>query len=100
MITVNVTVKNTGKVAGKEIVQLYISDKKSLLPRPQKELKGFAKVNLAPGEEKVVTFTIDKDALSYYDDTKKAWVAESGTFEILIGAASDDIRQKCKFELK
>ena len=100
VITVNVTVKNTGKVAGKEIVQLYISDKKSSLPRPQKELKGFAKVNLSPSEEKVVTFTIDKDALSYYDDTKKAWVAESGSFEVLIGSASDDIRQKDKFELK
>lgn len=99
-LTVSVTVKNTGKVAGKEVVQLYIKDNKSSLPRPVKELKSFDKVSLNPGEEKVVTFTIDKSALSYYDDKKQGWVAEKGTFEVLIGASATDIKGKASFTLK
>ncbi len=99
-LAVSVPVKNTGDRAGAEVVQLYISDLQSTLPRPVKELKDFAKVILGPGEEKVVTFTIGKDALSYYDDGKSAWVAEPGTFEVLIGASSADIRGKVAFELK
>ena len=69
-ITFTVSVKNTGTREGQEVVQLYISDKKSSLPRPVKELKGFDKVKLAPGEEKTVSFTIAKDALSFFDDAK------------------------------
>ena len=99
-ITVSIPVKNTGKREGKEIVQLYVSDKKSYLVRPMKELKGFQKVTLAPGEEKVVSFTIDKSALSFFDDKKHEWVTESGEFEALIGASSADIKGKVKFELK
>lgn len=64
-ITFTVTVKNTGDREGQEVVQLYISDKKSSLPRPVKELKGFRKVKLAPGEEQKVSFTVAKDALSF-----------------------------------
>ena len=75
-LTVKVSVKNTGAREGQEVVQLYISDKKSSLPRPVKELKGFQKVKLAPGETKEVTFTIDKEALSFFDDTQHAWVTE------------------------
>jgi beta-glucosidase len=65
-----------------------------------KELKGFQKVTLAPGEEKVVSFTIDKSALSFFDDKKHEWVTECGEFEALIGASSADIKGKVKFELK
>ena len=89
-----------GKREGKETVQLYVSDKKSYLPRPIKELKGFQKVTLAPGEEKIVTFVIDKKALSFFDDKKHDWVTESGDFEALIGASSADIRGKVKFKLQ
>ena len=73
-ISFTVNVKNTGTREGQEVVQLYISDKKSSLPRPVKELKGFQKVKLAPGEEKAVTLTIDKKALSFFDDAKHEWV--------------------------
>lgn len=99
-VTFNVMVKNVGSREGQEVVQLYISDKKSSLPRPVKELKGFKKVRLAPGEEKAVSFTIDKKALSFYDDAKHEWVAEPGKFEALIGSSSRDIRGKVAFELK
>ena len=98
-VTVSVSVRNTGSRTGAETVQLYISDKKSSLPRPVKELKGFRKIRLEPGEEQTVSFTIDSQALSYYDDRKQAWVAEPGAFEALIGASSGDIRSKVAFEL-
>lgn len=99
-ITFTVLVKNTGSREGSEVVQLYIGDKKSALPRPIKELKGFSKVKLAPGEEKMVSFTIDKTDLSYYDDTQNNWVAEPGAFEAFVGASSADIRSTVSFELK
>lgn len=99
-LTVKVTVKNTGTRKGQEIVQLYLSDKKSSLPRPVKELKGFKKVKLSPGEETEVTFTIDKEALSYFDDTRHAWIAEPGKFEAIIAASATDIKGVVPFELK
>ena len=99
-ITFTVQVKNTGTREGQEVVQLYISDKKSSLPRPVKELKGFQKVRLAPGEEKEVSFTIDKQALSFFDDAKHEWVAEPGKFEARIGSSSGDIKGVVPFELK
>lgn len=99
-LTVSVKVKNTGNREGKEIVQLYIADKKSRLERPIKELKGFDKINLKPGEEKVVNFVIGKDALSYYDDKPGQWVAEPGDFEAIVGASSTDLKAKLKFTLR
>ena len=99
-ISFTVNVKNTGTREGQEVVQLYISDKKSSLPRPIKELKGFQKVKLAPGEEKAVTLTIDKKALSFFDDAKHEWVAEPGKFEAVIGSSSRDIKGIVLFELK
>jgi len=98
--TVSVKVKNTGKRSGAEVVQLYISDLKSSLPRPIKELKGFKKILLNAGEEQVVSFTIDKEALQFFDDSKHEWITEPGKFEALIGASSTDIRGKVGFELK
>ena len=99
-ISFTVNVKNTGTREGQEVVQLYISDKKSSLPRPVKELKGFQKVKLAPGEEKAVRLTIDKKALSFFDDAKYEWVAEPGKFEAIIGSSSRDIKGIVPFELK
>jgi beta-glucosidase len=98
--TVYVKVKNTGLVAGKEVAQLYVSDKQASLARPAKELKGFAKIDLKPGETKTVAFEINERALAYYDPDRKAWVAEPGEFEALIGSSSRDIRLKAKFVLK
>ncbi len=99
-ITFTVSVTNTGKTAGSEVVQLYISDLKSSLPRPVKELKGFEKVYLEPGETKDVSITIGRDALSFYDDTVQDWVAEPGMFEALIGTSSDRISSKTRFRLE
>jgi len=98
-ITFTVDVKNTGKREGSEIVQLYIHDLKSSLPRPVKELKGFEKVSLKPGEVKTVTFTVEKTALSYFDGGKHEWVAEPGDFEAVVGASSTDVRGKIGFRL-
>jgi len=99
-VDVSLTVTNSGEAAGKEVVQLYISDRKSSLPRPPKELKGFAKVALEPGEAGKVAFTLDERALSYYDPHKKAWVAEPGEFDVLLGSSSRDIRVKAKVTLE
>lgn len=99
-LTITLPVTNTGSREGSEVIQLYISDLKSSLPRPVKELKGFSKVKLAPGETREVTFTIGKEALSFFDDTRHEWVAEPGKFEALVGASSTDIRNKVAFELK
>ncbi|QJD97738.1 glycosyl hydrolase [Mucilaginibacter robiniae] len=98
-ITFSVNVKNTGLRDGEDVVQLYISDLKSSLPRPIKELKGFEKVFLKAGEQKTVTFTIDKAALSFFEPTKHEWVAEPGNFEALIGASSAAIKTKTAFTL-
>ena len=99
-VKVTVNVKNTGSVEGKEVVQLYVSDKESSVPRPPKELKRFSKIDLKPGETKIVTFVLDKRALSFYDANKKQWVAEPGAFEVLVGSSSRDIRLKDIFVLK
>jgi len=91
-LTVSVDVTNTGKLAGKEIVQVYVHDRKSRLVRPPKELKGFVKVELRPGETKTVSVDLDFRAFAYYHPGYKQWVAEDGEFDILIGASSADIR--------
>lgn len=99
-IRISADVTNTGDRAGAEVVQLYISDEQSSLPRPVKELKGFQKVSLNPGQTQTVTFEITPGMLQYYDDAKGAWVAEPGAFTAYVGAASDDIRGTVEFELK
>ena len=96
---VSVNVTNTGAVEGKEIVQLYIGDDECTLERPVKELKGFKKVALAPGETKKVTFEIEPDMLKFYDPARGGWVLENGTFTFHVGAASDDIRTTCTAKL-
>ena len=96
-VTVDVT--NTGSREGKETVQLYIGDNESSLERPVKELKGFKKVELAPGETAKVTFEIDEDMLKFYDPVQKCWVLEEGDFTAYVGAASDDIRAAVEFTI-
>ena len=90
--------RNAGATAGREVVQLYIADCESRLPRPEKELKGFAKTEeLAPGEARAVRFAVTARDLSYFDDGEGQWVAESGRFEALVGASSRDIRLRGPF---
>jgi beta-glucosidase len=98
-LQVSFDVTNTGLRAGKEVVQLYVRDEQARLQRPEKELKGFAKVHLEPGECKAVTLSIGRSALAYYDDRAHQWVAEAGTFDVLVGASSQDIRATATFVL-
>ncbi len=91
-LTLSVTVKNTGHVAGREAVQLYVRDIESSVIRPVKELKGFEKIELAPGESKVIVFTLDRKAFAFYSEKTHDWFVESGDFEIMIGSSSRDIK--------
>ncbi|MGE4285995.1 MAG: glycoside hydrolase family 3 C-terminal domain-containing protein, partial [Phycisphaerae bacterium] len=92
--TVKVTVRNTGNVAGKEVVQLYVTDEKCSLDRPEKELKGFEKISLKPKQAKTVTFTLDKSAFSFYNPESHSWEVENGSYKILVGSSSRDIRRE------
>ncbi|CAH1207416.1 Thermostable beta-glucosidase B [Paenibacillus auburnensis] len=99
-VQVTVTVKNTGSRPGKETVQLYVSDVESSVIRPLRELKGFAKIELQPGEAREVSFTLNKRSFAYYNVQLGDWHVESGVFNILIGASSRDIRLTAPLEVK
>ncbi|PUU92284.1 MAG: beta-glucosidase [Halanaerobium sp.] len=93
-LNLSLKVKNTGDIYGKEIIQLYVSDPESTVIKPEKELKEFAKVELEPGQEKIVEFELDKRAFAYYNTEIDDWYVESGEYDILVGASSRDIRLK------
>lgn len=95
--TVSVTVRNSGRVAGQEVVQFYVGDDKASVIRPVKELKHFEKVALEPGETKQVSYTIDDDDLKYFDEVRHEWVAERGAFTVYVGSSATDIHGKVKF---
>jgi beta-glucosidase len=97
-ITLQFTLTNSGRAAGAEVVQFYLRDPVASVVRPVKELKGFQRIVLKPGERQTVSFTIDRDTLSFYDRNLK-WGAEPGTFELMVGSASDDIRLRQAIEL-
>ncbi|PCK09953.1 MAG: glycosyl hydrolase [Alteromonadaceae bacterium] len=97
-LTVTAKITNTGKVAGAEVVQLYLNDKIASVPRPKKELKGFDKVFLDPGESKTVSMTIKKRDLSFWDINSHNWLAEAGEFEVMLGASISDIRLRESFQ--
>ncbi|HEY9077073.1 MAG TPA: glycoside hydrolase family 3 C-terminal domain-containing protein [Anaerolineaceae bacterium] len=99
-VVVSVDVTNTGNLPGKEIVQVYVHDQKSCLVRPYKELKGFSKVELQPGETKTVSISLDFRSFAFYHHEYKQWITESGKFNILIGASSEDIRYSLEVELE
>ncbi len=99
-VTASVKIRNVSQRAGKEVVQLYISDVKSTLDKPVKELKAFQKVSLQPGEEKIVTFTITKKMLESYDPEYRCWDCEAGYYDVLVGNASDHIVCKARFLAK
>jgi beta-glucosidase len=92
LVKATVKVKNTGLVPGKEVVQLYIRDMLSDIDKPEKELKGFTKVFLEPGQTKPVSITLTRDQFAYFDEQQDRWVVEPGAFEILVGSSSRDIR--------
>ncbi len=99
-VIVAVEVTNTGAVAGKEIVQVYVHDQQSSLARPPKELKGFAKVELQPGETRTVNIPLNFHAFAFYHPGYHQWITEDGDFDILIGASSQDIRARLTLKLK
>jgi len=99
-LTVTVDVTNTGSVTGKEIVQVYVHDRKSELVRPEKELKGFSKLELQPGETRTVSFELDFRAFAYYHPKYQQWITEDGEFDILIGSSSAAIRHTLATTLK
>jgi beta-glucosidase len=98
-LNVSCKVQNIGKYSAKEVVQVYISDAEATLVRPEKELKAFAKVELAPGEEQTLTFHLDREAFWYYNPAKGGWTVEPGEFEILVGASSRDLRLHARSSL-
>jgi beta-glucosidase len=100
LVTVAFDVSNTGKRAGAEVAQLYVGDGHAPLPRPVKELKGFAKVSLAPRETKRVQIALDRRALSYFDETAQQWKAEPGDFEVQVGSSAQHIELRGKLSLK
>ena len=99
-LKISVPVTNTGAVAGKEVVQLYIGDEEACVLRPVKELKGFRKIWLVPGQTETVVFEITPDLLEFYDDAKGEWVLEPGEFTAYIGSSSADIRSEVRFTVK
>ena len=100
-MTASVTITNNGQVAGREVVQLYLSTPSNSMDKPVHELKGFGKTKLLnPGESETLTFTLDAKALASYDVEQSSWVAEAGTYLVKIGASSMDIKAQAKFELK
>jgi beta-glucosidase len=98
-VSVSFDVRNTGPREAAEVAELYVGDSHASVPRPVKELKGFAKANLKPGETKRITLTLDRRAFSFYDTAKKDWSAEPGDFAILVGGSSDNIQLKGNFAL-
>ena len=98
-VEVSITIKNTGSVEGKEVVQLYVSDKTGVEVRPEKELKGFEKVNLKPGEAKEVTFKLDKRSFAFWNVDIGDWYAASGKYIISVGASSRDLRASAEVDV-
>lgn len=98
-VSVSFTIKNTGRSAGAETAQVYVSQPNSLLPRPEKELKGFQKVFLKPGEQKNITVLLNEDAFQYYNDAQNKWVTDGGSYNILVGASSRDVKLNGKIKM-
>ena len=97
--TTSIKITNTGKRAGDEVVQLYIHELKPAVTRPAKELRGFKRIHLEPGESQTVSITVPASKLAFYDESIHAFRVNAGPFEILVGAASDDIRARAKVEV-
>jgi beta-glucosidase len=99
-VIVSVDVENTGKRAGDEVVQLYVHDVECSVKRPARELRGFERIALDPGEKKTVTFTLPAGKLAFWDENTHGFLVEPGMFDIMVGAASDDIRVEDQVEVK
>jgi beta-glucosidase len=96
-VAVSFKIRNIGQREGAEISELYVGDAHASVPRPVKELKAFAKVNLQPGESRLVTLELDRRAFSFFDEKKHAWTAEPGEFALLVGSSSAQIELQGKY---
>lgn len=99
-LRLSLVLSNTGRFDGAEVVQLYVSDPESELPRPQKELKAFQKVFLKAGESRELVFELPINNLAYYNDIKREWQLEPGTIKCLLGSSSRDIRREISIKVK
>ena len=99
VVTAEFDLANTGPRAGAEVAELYIHQENPTLPRPLKELKGFKKVLLNPGEKQTVSIPLGVRSFAFYDPARNGWVSEAGNFEILVGSSSRDIRLQDNFHL-
>ena len=99
-VTARITIKNKGKLAGDEVVQLYAHQEKSSVLRPEKQLVSFERINLQPNESKTVELVFPAKDLAFYDVNKKSFVVEPGTFKLMVGASSIDIKSTGKVEIK
>ncbi len=99
-VTVNITVQNTGLIKGDEVVQLYVHDVVSSVKRPVKELRGFQRISLNPGEKQKLTFTVPAEKLAFYDEKTHGFIVEPGMFDIMIGSSSEDIRASGQVKVK
>jgi beta-glucosidase len=98
-MTVRVNIRNTGKLAGDEVAQLYVRDPQASVKRPKLELRGFERVALKPGEQRTVTFTLSAEKLAFWDERSHTFLVEPGTFEVLVGRSSEDIQLRGRFEV-
>ena len=96
----SIDISNTGQVKGDEVIQLYVRDEYASVARPAMELKRFQRITLEPGEKKTIEFKLEKDAFAFFNAPTDSWIVEPGSFEIMIGSSSGDIRSKGKLELK
>ena len=93
-LTVTADIRNAGKRAGDEVVQLYVRDVDASVKRPKKELMAFERISLRPGDTRTVSFTVSPERLGYWDEKRKAWIVEPGAFEVMVGSSSADVRLK------
>ena len=98
-VTISVDVQNTGKLAGDEVPQLYVHEVSPSVKRPAKELRGFTRISLKPGEQRSITFTLPAEKLAFWDTTKHAFFVKPGAFDIMVGASSADIRQNAQLQV-
>ena len=93
-LSITADVRNSGKRAGDEVVQLYVRDVEASVKRPKKQLMAFERISLRPGESRTVSFTVSPERLAFWDEKRKAWVLEPGAFEVMVGSSSADLRLK------
>ena len=99
-VSLSVDVKNTGKLAGDDVAQLYVHQEKSSVKLPVKELRGFQRITLQPGETKTVVLNLPAAKLAFWDETKHGFLVEPGVFDVMVGASSADIRAKSKIHVE